>query len=190
MSRQVVQAALVGVLLGFGSTATPGAARPQHSRVVSGPLRQLPRTKTCAVVRRAAWREGNWNYGSDDATIARLIRDGDIEKGMPSFKAALSEAEIRAMVVLMREMVTQAKNATNVIAKPIDDEIVTSAEHKFRLRSVAENLEIPWSIAFLPDDRILVTELPGRLRVMERGQLRPEPDARHAAGSSFAAKAV
>jgi glucose/arabinose dehydrogenase len=174
MSGQVVRVALLGGVLGFASTAI----QAQPARNIPALYKELCANCHGADLRGGSARslaEGNWNYGSDDATIARLIRDGDVEKGMPSFKAALSEAEIRAMVVLMREMVAQAKSATNMIAKPIDGEIVTSAEHKFRLRSVAENLETPWSIAFLPDDRILVTELPGRLRVIERGQLRPEP---------------
>ena len=30
-----------------------------------------------------------WTYGSDDASIARVIREGDTNRGMPSFQAAL-----------------------------------------------------------------------------------------------------
>ncbi|MFG6666999.1 PQQ-dependent sugar dehydrogenase [Halomonas sp. HNIBRBA4712] len=36
----------------------------------------------------------------------------------------------------------------------------------YRLETVAEGLEHPWSLAFLPDGRMLVTERPGRLRVV------------------------
>jgi glucose/arabinose dehydrogenase len=47
------------------------------------------------------------------------------------------------------------------------------------VRTVATGLEIPWDIAFLPDGRALVTERPGRVRLLERGGgLRPEPVAR------------
>ena len=40
---------------------------------------------------------------------------------------------------------------------------------------VAQNLEVPWSIVFTSKDRMLVTERPGRVRVVENGQLRKEP---------------
>ncbi len=38
----------------------------------------------------------------------------------------------------------------------------------YRLVTVAEGLEFPWSLAFLPDGRMLVTERPGRLRIIAR----------------------
>jgi aldose sugar dehydrogenase len=39
--------------------------------------------------------------------------------------------------------------------------------HGLRLVPVAEGLDTPWAIAFLPDGRLLVTERPGRLRIVE-----------------------
>lgn len=41
----------------------------------------------------------------------------------------------------------------------------------------AENLEIPWELVFLPDGRALVTERPGRIRIISRGKLLDEPYA-------------
>ena len=46
---------------------------------------------------------------------------------------------------------------------------------QIRIETVAENLEIPWAIAFDPDGRIFVTERVGKLRVIEDGKLNPEP---------------
>jgi aldose sugar dehydrogenase len=37
-----------------------------------------------------------------------------------------------------------------------------------RVETVAKGVEHPWALAFLPDGRILVTERPGRLRIVER----------------------
>jgi len=52
----------------------------------------------------------------------------------------------------------------------------------YRVETVATGLVHPWSLAFLPGGRLLVTERPGRLRVIEPGpdgqlRLRPEPVA-------------
>lgn len=46
---------------------------------------------------------------------------------------------------------------------------------KFKVETVAANLEVVWSIAFAPDGRVFFTERPGRLRVIENGKLRREP---------------
>ena len=45
----------------------------------------------------------------------------------------------------------------------------------FRQVVVNEGLEHPWSIAWLPDGTMLVTERPGRLRAIRNGQLDPSP---------------
>jgi len=45
----------------------------------------------------------------------------------------------------------------------------------FVVTTVTEGLEHPWSMAFLPSGDILVTERPGRLRIIENGKLNPEP---------------
>ncbi|MBA4157674.1 MAG: PQQ-dependent sugar dehydrogenase [Gemmatimonadetes bacterium] len=50
-----------------------------------------------------------------------------------------------------------------------------SEHHSYRVATVAEGLEHPWSVAFLPNGDLLVTERPGRLRVIRNGTLDPQP---------------
>jgi aldose sugar dehydrogenase len=53
-----------------------------------------------------------------------------------------------------------------------------TAEHlKIRVSVVTKGLSHPWAIAFLPDGSLLVTERPGRLRVIRHGVLDPTPIA-------------
>ncbi|WLD57139.1 PQQ-dependent sugar dehydrogenase [Salinispirillum sp. LH 10-3-1] len=51
----------------------------------------------------------------------------------------------------------------------------TTEHHSFQLETVVSGLSNPWSLAFLPNDEILITERPGRLRRMVEGSLIDEP---------------
>src|SRR6266849_8624396 len=56
-------------------------------------------------------------------------------------------------------------------------EVETSAQSQtsFRVETVVGNLQVPWSIVWAPDGRMIFTERPGRVRVYENGRLRAEP---------------
>ncbi len=118
----------------------------------------------------------NWKHGSDDASVAHSIREGYVTNGMPAWKSALSEAEIRAMVVLIREKRANALRRQLTFAKPEEDQLVSSKEHAFRIKTAVNGVRAPWSIAFLPDARMLVTEFDGALRFVQNGELQPAVD--------------
>ena len=46
-----------------------------------------------------------------------------------------------------------------------------STHHGYQVVTVVDGLEVPWSMAFLPNGDMLVTERPGRLRIVRDGQL-------------------
>jgi aldose sugar dehydrogenase len=52
-------------------------------------------------------------------------------------------------------------------------EISLNAQANYRLVPVVRGLEHPWSVAWLPDRTMLVTERPGRLRIVRNGVLDP-----------------
>jgi glucose/arabinose dehydrogenase len=121
--------------------------------------------------------DDEWTYGGDDASLAASIREGQIDAGMPPFGELLTEQEIRTLVIFIREQRTAYERDRTAFAKPVGDTVVDSEKHRFRVETVVDGLDIPWSIAFLPDGRMLVTEKPGRLRVVEKGSLLPDPIA-------------
>jgi len=51
----------------------------------------------------------------------------------------------------------------------------TGEQHKIRVVVVARGLSHPWSLAFLPDGNMLITERSGRLRMIKDGVLDPKP---------------
>ena len=59
-------------------------------------------------------------------------------------------------------------------ARVTGDTLFRSALHDYRVVTVVDGLIQPWSIAFLPDGDALITERPGRLRVMRQGKLLPQ----------------
>src|SRR5829696_7373872 len=56
-------------------------------------------------------------------------------------------------------------------------EVITSAQSntRFKIEKVVGGLEVPWSIVWAPDGRMIFTERPGRVRVFEKGTLNPKP---------------
>lgn len=53
--------------------------------------------------------------------------------------------------------------------------VMRSTYHNYNATTVAEGLERPWSIAFLPDGDMLVTEKAGQLRIIRNGELLATP---------------
>ena len=65
-------------------------------------------------------------------------------------------------------------------ARPLPDKPMvfdTAEGQNIRVVVVTKALEYPWSLAFLPDGSMLVTERAGRLRIIRNGVLDPKPIA-------------
>ena len=85
----------------------------------------------------------------------------DLEKKVPHPGVKWSVSAIPLIAVVLVQTVAPA-----VRAQP--------AAGPMRAIPVAQGLENPWAVAFLPEGRFLVTERPGRLRVVEAdGRLNP-----------------
>ena len=61
-----------------------------------------------------------------------------------------------------------------VAASASAQRVYYAAHHDYRVVTVTEGLMRPWSMAWLPSGDMLVTEMPGRLRIVRDGQLLPE----------------
>jgi glucose/arabinose dehydrogenase len=115
-----------------------------------------------------------WTFGGDDRSIAQSIREGRANGAMPAFKATLSESQILALVTHIHEEAMRPRLAIAPPRGPGPGDVVKSEKHAFKIELVADGLDTPWGMAFLPDGRVLVTERPGRLRFITPGKPLPE----------------
>ena len=63
---------------------------------------------------------------------------------------------------------------TAAAAASAQSDIYYAAHHDYKVVTVTEGLMQPWSMAWLPNGDMLVTEKPGRLRIVRDGLLLPE----------------
>lgn len=63
---------------------------------------------------------------------------------------------------------------TAAAAASAQSDTYSASHHDYRIATVADGLMQPWSMAWLPNGDMLVTEKPGRLRIVRDGQLLPE----------------
>jgi aldose sugar dehydrogenase len=61
---------------------------------------------------------------------------------------------------------TPAPAPTTPGQPPTSGVFTTQDGVRFRVETVASNLDIPWSLAFAPDRRLFITERPGRVRIL------------------------
>ena len=108
-------------------------------------------------------------HGDSVTDIGRSIAQGFPDTGMSGWSEELSEEEIRSLAMYIAErrvdrLFTDFRVDTPVT---IPEEIVRSDKHDFRVEVVTDQLHpLPFSIAPLPDGRILVSEKTRGLRIV------------------------
>ena len=80
----------------------------------------------------------------------------------------------RIFSILMFLGIFACSSATLLAAEDFSERMVPEPPG-IKVERWVENLEIPWSLVFLPNNRVLVSERPGRIRLIENGNLREEP---------------
>ena len=89
-------------------------------------------------------------------------------------KPALAAVAIAA-VLIADTIVAQGSRSSPPL--PELPRVLATSDYAIRVVEVAGGLANPWSLAFLPNGNMLVTERPGRLRIFHDGALDPAPVA-------------
>jgi glucose/arabinose dehydrogenase len=84
---------------------------------------------------------------------------------------------LAAGLTLLAGQAAQAQDSRASPPLPSFPQVYETADLKIRVEKIADGLESPWSLAWLPNGDLLITERPGRLRVFRSGALDAEPIA-------------
>lgn len=113
-------------------------------------------------------RDQQWRSDSSDAALARVILEGIDNTGMPGFSQSLSAAEAQSLVIHLRELLKGDEDPIVERSDALPRDIQRSELHAYRIEKLVDDLDVPWSLAFLPDGRMLFTERTGQLFVLEK----------------------
>ena len=100
-------------------------------------------------------------HGASIDEISKSIAEGYPARGMPAFSQTLSEAQIKGLSIFVSEKRLDRSMTDFKVHAPlvIPEGLIESEHHAFRIETVATGLDpLPYSIAPLPDGRILLTE--------------------------------
>ncbi len=115
--------------------------------------------------------DDEWTHGGTDADLARTIAQGAVDQGMPAWESVLTEPEIRALVVYLRERRAGYQRNRETLPSPDPQHVFSTRHHAFRVEVVTTEVDTPWSLNWLPDGTMLITEKTGGLRTWRDGEL-------------------
>jgi aldose sugar dehydrogenase len=114
---------------------------------------------------------GALRHGDSIEQITKSIATGFPDAGMPAFSRTLDAVKLQRLAIYIGEKRSNLAYTDFKVAAPavIPDGVVKTKEHSFRIETLASGLDrLPYSIAPLPDGRILLTEKTRGLRIIDK----------------------
>ena len=112
-----------------------------------------------------------WEADKDEDYIKRSIDKGILNKGMPPFGAILNDEQIRQLASYIKNAPAELQTPKHGLPGKI-----TTRDYEVKLEVIVDGgMEEPWSIAFVDENRALVTDKIGKLYWLIDGKLDPNP---------------
>lgn len=101
-----------------------------------------------------------WKNGKTKSAIFKAIKYGYANDGMPAYDTTFTDKEIYDLSDFIVNYVPKQKSKDGNNAQK---GIFTTNLHTIKVDTVVADVGVPWSIAFLPNSNMLVTDRSGRL---------------------------
>ena len=115
-------------------------------------------------------KDAVWQFGSKRSHIFRNIKYGISDFAMPAFEEALTDDDINRVL----DFVFESEKTSGSERPPTPSKVFT-LDYELQIDVIADNLDIPWAIDFLDKEHALITERPGKVRLLDHGQMHPQP---------------
>jgi len=115
----------------------------------------------------------------------KAIKEGMPDFGMPEYGSVMSDPEIWAVVNYIQELRNHHKfHNTQYGPRQRGQDGYQTDRVTYRVETLLDHTtRIPWSVAFLPDGRMIVADRPGEVRLWKDGKLsqpiRGTPEVKH-----------
>jgi glucose/arabinose dehydrogenase len=113
----------------------------------------------------------DWKYGRTRGLMIRNVKYGIPNTEMIAWGQVIGNDGVKAVVDFIIASQTNPPTAARAFPKTVQTD-----HYKLKVKTIAEGeIETPWGIEFIDQDRALVTEQPGRLRWLINEKLDPKP---------------
>ena len=171
-----------------GPTAAPAPSQPGLTR---SEVEEIVQTAVTAMPQPEA------EPGLTRSEVEEIVQTAVTAMPQPEAEPGLTRSEVEEIVQMAVAVMPQAEAEPGLTRSEVE-EVVRAAmaeaaesepascrliqgepgrvgEVELDIEVVADGLEIPWGLAILPSGDLLVTERPGRVRLIQDGEVIPEP---------------
>ena len=170
----------------------PGLSRPEVEEIAQAAVAAMPQqpaaepgltrseVEEIAQAAVAAMPQPEAEPGLTRSEVEEIARAVAAAMPQPAAEPGLTRSEIEEIVretvqVAMAKAAERASASCELV--PAQSEPGQPGEVPLNVEVIAAGLEVPWGLAILPNDNadLLVTERPGRVRLIQNGEVVPEP---------------
>ncbi|WP_439182698.1 PQQ-dependent sugar dehydrogenase [Carboxylicivirga taeanensis] len=166
--RKITYLAIVVIGIGLGLYSTI-VKRANASNLEKGQELFNNYCIGCHNDKKSSFIERNWLFGDQKAEIIESIKHGRVSFGMPAFSEGMSDKQIEYLTDYILALSSHKK--TNLTRTSESNNRQASEVQNFWVDTIVSGLDVPWGMAFLPDNRILIAERSGDLLIAnQQGQ--------------------